>query len=225
MSHISTRRKVRNPYSPGTASDFIRPFAVKRGNRVVLYCRISWDNKHKDKKLDRQERALRRAVERAGGTVVEVVRETGSGYFTGSDWLEYAAALAEDHGATILALTRNRFIRRSKHNWSGAPTVEAYYHLRDRTAGMTLQTLADPDATEAEQKSLLTKLGRKETGNTGGRRAAGYKKERREGKRPRVLRMVDAGLPIRSAAKKVKVPESTARLWVRSFSGSSLSEE
>jgi hypothetical protein len=197
---------------PGKASNYIKFCDLKPGDKAVLCIRVSRWEQNRTLKLKRQELNLRAAVEHMGAIVVAVEAHVGPGWDPG--WLVRPAAIATRHGAVLVAETTSRFIRSSaysKTNQDAQAREPELIDLRRCTEGVTLMTILDPDALPGEERAYQTKRGLKIKSAT----QPGYKKLRYLRCRSKVRDCAIAGITGRPLAKELKVPESTARAWVR----------
>lgn len=172
---------------PAKASRYIGHIdgVVRSGDKVVLWCRES--SRTNKSHLADQEVALRAAAESRGAIVVDVVRHIGPGYDHDHGdapcwWAAVARAadVAENHGAKLLATETDRFIRDPACFISpkSQPRESDFRRLAAAADGVSLATLAAPDAPPSEARSRQTKRGQAATGRKGGRPPGtpGYKK-------------------------------------------------
>ena len=200
-------------FRPGDATLYIKPLStLSCGIGVVVCCRVSGYEQNRTLKLARQEAFLRRLLRRLGIKVVGVVRYIGSG--VDPMWLARAVALAEPNDAALVAITPCRFARSPLYD-KRAQDMQARKceldYLRLVTEGRQLVTVADPSVTNAEARSLQTRVGQAVSGRRGGRPRR--KSRRREALRPIALEMRANGASLRQIAAALSVPHSTVQGW------------
>ena len=168
----------------GIASDYISDNrSLKRGQRVVIYCRVSGNVQERSQNLSNQGENLKNELKQREFVVLKIISEVASGWKEDRDALKLAAEYALAKDAVLVAESVTRFTRNkdynSKTNWKVRPTQADYRRLQRDTHGVKLATLINPDATPAEIRSYETKRGKKLKGNPGGRPkkcSPGYKK-------------------------------------------------
>jgi hypothetical protein len=238
-------------FAPANPSTVFRHISeLRQGDKAVTVARVS--DYTQAENLPIGVANLRRAVEDHGGTVVYEYAYVGHGGEAG--WYP-AVIAAQERGATVLAFeTVDRCLRpsgfyRSKRDadgntivhWdaSGVPYgVSDYDHnapylewdlgpLRRlcQRHGLTLMTVAHPDATPGECRSFQTKRGQAAKGK-GGRprkvdtnRAPGYLARRRAKAMERIRELAAMtgwrwGLAA-TIAREFEVPRKTACQWVQ----------
>jgi hypothetical protein len=135
---------VREEFKAGKASKYIKHCGteIRRGDKVILCCRASGRMQNHTGNLADQEANLREQMERLGAIVVGVITHVGSGWEP--YWLMRAAALAERHGAKLVAETTDRFIRNDLYHSRDRPNAQAteieLKRLRNETLGVLLST-------------------------------------------------------------------------------------
>ncbi len=204
----------------GKASDYIGTIdKLRKGQAVVLYCRVSRCVQRRRGNLADQEQTLREIVERLGGHVVAVVSFVGSGQ--DSSMLARAAALAKQHAAVIVAETTDRLIRHpayhSDENWKVQARDIDLQDVKYWADSVPVLTALHPDATPEEARSSQTMRGQRVKGRKGGRpklSKPGYKKTRRQRLLPIVQSMRREGASLGQIAVTVGVPRSTVQEWV-----------
>jgi hypothetical protein len=204
-------------FQPGRASSFIRHAAddLKRGDAVVLCCRVSRCLQKRRGNVADQEANLRNVAARYGANVVGVVQHVGSG--VDACWLARAVALAAAHGgAKLLAETTPRFVRPPQYDRdcqdAQAREMDLMF-LRYCTEGNTLVSDLHPDAMPAAVRAYERRRGQHAKGNRGGRPKR--LKRRRAELRPRALEMRRQGLSLGQIAAALEVPRATVQRWVR----------
>lgn len=210
---------LRKLFSPGRASDFIQwaKYALKPGDLVVIWCRVSGYTQHRRKNLRDQEQSLRRYAEARGAIVIDVVSVVESGFESWS--LSDAARIAQKHGAKVLAETTDRYIRHPMFHSRLRPHLQPlethfrtnFHFLKDRATFMTVE---DPDAPLSKCRGRQIKRGQQAKNRKGGRPCE--KKQRRTNLAPRAREMNRAGSSIRQIATALKVPSSTIFDWLES---------
>ncbi len=215
----------------GIASDYISDIrslkrrSPKRGQRVVIYCRVSGRDQERSQNLCDQDENLERELEKLGFNVIESLGEVGAGWKGDRDGLLRAVEIAHENDAVVVAESVTRFIRsrdyNSVTNWNAKPTVADYNRLQLETDGVELATLINPDATPEEIRSYETKRGKKSKGNPGGRPkkcSPGYKKRERQMYLPKVLELYKQNKNIAAIARSVNLKYDTVYSWVVKFS-------
>ena len=205
----------------GIASDYISDFrSLNRGQRVVIYCRVSASDQERSKNLSNQVKNLIREVEQLGFDVFDRIKEVSSGWQEDRDGLLLAAKIASENNAVIVAESATRFIRskdfNSKTNWKVKPTKAEYRRLQRETQGVKLATLVDPDATPQEIRSYETNRGKKAKGNAGGRprkQAGRGDPERKKMMLPKVKWMLWLGGSLKEMAEILGVSHTTVMNW------------
>jgi hypothetical protein len=142
---------------------------------------------------------------------------------------------AKEHGAKLLALTMDRFLRHpfynSQTNAIARPTVDQFDSLKRTADGVVLVTLLDPDSSNGEAPSFQIKIGQATKGKKGGRPKAagpgdksesaktinpGDKKRRREAMEGQVLKLRRKGATYNDIVARTGLPRPTIRRWCRS---------
>ena len=210
----------------GIASDYISDIrSPKRGQRVVIYCRVSGRDQERSQNLSDQGENLKNESKQRGFVVVEIISEVASGWKEDRDGLLRAVEIAREKKAIVVAESVTRFIRsrdyNSVTNWNAKPTVADYNRLQLETDGVELATLINPDATPEEIRSYETKRGKKSKGNPGGRPkkcSPGYKKRERQMYLPKVLELYKQNKNIAAIARSVNLKYDTVYSWIVKFS-------
>lgn len=204
---------------PGRKSDFIDPCRIRRGDRIVLACRVSQGDQELKGNLDDQESNLREIVEKHGGIVVDAVKHLGKGWDT--YWLRKVVRLARKHNAKVLAETSARLIRHRIYHPNDNPDKEPTWNdlerMKSALQDVEVMTFVHPDATLAEIKGFETKRGQEQKGNKGGRprkAAPGSIKERRLKLRPTARRLRREGFSLGKIAAQLDVPKPTIQGWL-----------
>jgi hypothetical protein len=205
---------------PGKASRYISQVGTVPIRRVYIVCRVS--KPHQRANLADQKAHLRSEAARLGLTVVGevcVVANAGDPL-----WLATAAYKAKKLRAALLAETTCRFVR-SPHfsakltaKRQELPSDGDYWYLHYMTGGVSVLTVADPDAPPTANRSLHRIRGQQQKGNVGGRPEAkkpGFKRQRYIEKAPQARQMRAAGQSLASIARALGVPKSTVQDWVR----------
>lgn len=222
---VSAKKTIERIFTPGDASKYITHDGIQQGDQVVLYCRVSTRQQYHSGNLIAQEAYLRTQINARGAIVVKSVRFVGSGFFPLR--LAYAATLAKQCGAKIVALTTDRLIRNEFYKSTGSnlernvrANLEGLETLKQCAQGIELVTLLHPNASLSESSGLQKKIGQEVKGRKGGRpkkNPPGYKKVRRDENLPTVRRLQIEGVGIREIARRLGLPEATVRYWVRNF--------
>jgi hypothetical protein len=210
----------------GIAANYIHPFSIRPGDKVVILCRVSSQQQGRRGNLNAQAVKLREEVESRDGVVIDVIDHEWSG--RGPEWLSkltQAVRVADQHGAIVLAAVTNRLIRNRKFD-SKSPRfcmAQAQEHdlrrLKEATLGVPLMTFLDPDAPEEECRSLLIRWGQEVRGKKGGRPISRNRRLRRW--RLRFIQLHESGLKPRDIARQVseeagfRVNDMTVRKWKR----------
>lgn len=222
--YSSPRAIVAQKLRRGDASRYIRRFDILRpDDPVVLWVRVSALDGNELQREWSQELFLRRELKRRGAKIVGVIPHTGSGWMhSGNPWyLSQAARHCRLHGAALVALTPNRFVRSPFYprvSFRAQATEDDLQELEACTRGVTLVTYTDPTATDSEERSALIKAGRAITGNRGGRpksRKPGHCIRRRQRLRPEAQALHQQGESYRRIAAILDVPLSTVRRWTQ----------
>jgi DNA invertase Pin-like site-specific DNA recombinase len=207
---------------PGKASNYIRHWddEIQPGDNVFLCCRVSAIDQKRRGNLDDQEAVLREAAARSHAHVIGVHKEQTSGFDT--IWLAGIPERAKERKAKIVAVSTDRFVRHPAYHSKRWPDARArepdLKYLKYVTDGVVLVTLAHPDATFEEVRSIHTKRGQRLKGRKGGRPPKpddGSKKRRRIRLQPRVQKMRRNGATLGEITKETGVPRSTVARWVR----------
>jgi hypothetical protein len=165
--------KIRKP------SDFIKKFSASLayGLLWVLLVRVSTAQQGKKRNSRNQELEMRRAVEEAGGTVLEecVFREEQKG--NGPEWEQLCHDVAEacrENNAALLIADPSRLLRHPQFLSTDSvrcrlqPIPEEWNNMAHIFYGVEVYSLNDPDATPEQTRSYLTKLGQSAKGKKGG---------------------------------------------------------
>ncbi len=211
------------------ASDYILPFNISYGDRVILCVRVSRRAQRCAGNLADQREALRAAVQRAGGVLVGIVLHTGHGADPG--WLAPAANPARLRGALLLAESTDRFIRSPDYHSADSPDAQAgeedLARLAAVTRGCRLMTLLDPGAPPTEVRSYQRQRGQERKARRGGRgnRAVGAAacspgatKRRRKTWLRHVLSMYRAGASYGEVSRGTGISKMTCHNWVSFWS-------
>ncbi len=207
------KRRVAVPSSePGRAREYIKPSEhIQPGDRFVLFVRASSETQD----THRQKVALREALTVGGARAVGIIDAHCKGY--GDQWaklLRRARKHAKRHRAKLLATETSRFVRGSNFEFDkeARPMDADFLELRYWTRGITLVTLAHPDASPKEQRQLWSRQGQDARGgNRGGR-----PRNRRPGSELEIRvarRMRKRGYSYGEIAKKRNRPRSTVQSW------------
>ncbi len=218
---LSCRPHLDRVFNSHPPSAVIEPFNIKPGDKVVLVLRVSSCSQERTKNLDDQERRLRLAVKRAGGTVVEVKKKTTSGY-NFDQWLYLASFKAQQVGAILLGESTSRFVRNYNYHSTlrpeQGPSVVDLENLRFETRGLRLMTLVDPDADFRQERSEQTKRGLAAKSRRGKRSVGASKpgaiKERRAAMLPKVLELHEQGWSSRDIELETGIGKSTINRWL-----------
>ena len=211
----------------GIASDYISDIrSPKRGQRVVIYCRVSGNVQERSQNLSDQGENLKNESKQRGFAVLEIVSEVASGWKEDRDALKLAAEYALAKDAVLVAESVTRFIRsrdyNSVTNWNvRSPPLQIIDRLQLETDGVELATLINPDATPEEIRSYETKRGKKSKGNPGGRPkkcSPGYKKRERQKFLPIVLERYKQNKNIAVISRSVNLKYDTVYSWIVKFS-------
>ena len=210
----------------GIASDYISDIrSLKRGQPVVIYCRVSGNVQERSQNLSNQGENLKNELKQREFVVLKIISEVASGWKEDRDALKLAAEYALAKDAVLVAESVTRFTRNkdynSKTNWKVRPTQADYRRLQRDTHGVKLATLINPDATPAEIRSYETKRGKKSKGNPGGRPkkcSPGYKKRERQKFLPIVLERYKQNKNIAAIARSVNLKYDTVYSWIVKFS-------
>ena len=179
-NRVSARRRLER----GKASNYISSIDnIKRGDKVVLACRVSGREQERRRNLDGYEAHMRTEMERLDAVVVDVVCRQISGF--DPYWIGAAVEIAKKHDAKIVALSTNRLIRHpayhSERCWDAQARTPDLEYLKYWAQGVQLVTVLNPDASPREERSLQTKVGQCAKGRKGGRPTLGeQEKLRRE---------------------------------------------
>jgi DNA invertase Pin-like site-specific DNA recombinase len=194
---------------------------------VVLYIRVSSGPQEDKGNLDTYEWKLRRVCGKRGISVVEVYRETGSGWVLDENRHRLIAAVEHDrrHEAetgvhtAVLAPCTDRFVRNmlyhSRTNPDATPTKAELCMLRNLTGGVPLLTYLNPNMPPRDVTSRRTKWGQQFKGRKGGGdRKPGWRKRRKERLQPEARRLRADGLTYRETKKRLGVSLRTVWKWV-----------
>ncbi|QDT18325.1 recombinase family protein [Gimesia chilikensis] len=222
---VSAKKTIERIFTPGDASKYITHDGIQQGDQVVLYCRVSTRQQNHNGNLDAQEQYLRNQMGKRDAKVVHVVRYVGSGFEPLR--LPLAVRFAKQHGAKIVALSTDRFIRHESFKSTGSKkarklrvNTRGLEDLREIAKGVELVTLLDPNASLEDCIKLQSEIGQQAKFNKGGRplkRKPGYKKQRRLKFLEKVIQLQEQGKSIRDIEKELKIPSSTVHSWVSSF--------
>ncbi len=180
---------------------------------MVLYCRVSGREQERIGTLERQVAFVRAKAADLGLVVVDVVVCTLSGW--DEDRFEEARAMAEAHGASLLAHTADRFVRSDIFYETEQRAAPGWFEFAKMArlagtargldvppvnGGVRLVTLVDPDAPAAVVRAAQCARGQMTSGRKGGRPAVkrpGDTKRRRERSLPKVLELGRAEMSLR----------------------------
>lgn len=210
--------------------------AVSRcGRNVVLFARVS-SKKQRRKTLDNQKAALEAAAHEAGLRIVGRVAEVGTASridgrvcvarnvsHTNRPRLRRAIALARQRGAFLLCHNSTRLMRHPAFgptiNSELQPYGEHWVLLAEVSDGVTLATIVDPEATNAEIQAAESVRGQSTTNRRGGRPPKPVRrpcKEIRDQHLERALYLATRkGLSSSQIAAVVPVPQPTVKRWIR----------
>ena len=221
---VSAKKTIERIVTPGDASAYITHDGIQKGDRVVLFCRVSTRQQNHSGNLEGQEHYLTDQMHARGAIVVCVEKYVGSGL--DPLHLIQAAKIARQCSAKIVALTTDRFIRHEFFKATRAKNRQLRVNqyglelLQDIATGVELVTLEDPNASLSKCAGLLKRVGQIAKGRKGGRpkkKIPGDKKKRRQHYLPRVYQLCTEGHSNREIARRLNLPESTVRYWVRNF--------
>ena len=222
---------MRRRFLPGKASNYIRHAVedLRPGDKVVIAARVSRRAQKHRRNLNDAVAALIAKAERLGCDIVSIQRKVASGQ--DSIWLAPAVGKAQEYGAKILAESTDRLKRHQDYHSVKRPDAQAtewdLEMLALDTEGVWLVTALHPDATPKEVRSYQRKRGQAQKRKKGGRPKVappGAKVARRENHKAEVIRLRTAGIGVREIARRLNVPESTVRRWVRRFLGNGKDE-
>lgn len=226
-SHRKSRPKVQT-YNDGRtckASHYIARAKVllsQPNRKVVLWVRVSGrEQKRKHNPAD-QEAYLRHKATKRGFAVVGVVLHTGSGWVIGNPDFLRAVRMARRRGAILLAETTDRFVRHKDYhsdtNFNAQASESQLAELSRLADGVVLATYLHPDASPARVRRFQSKRGQWAKDNKGGRplkKRPGYLKDRKTRLLPRVVKLYEQGHTLREIARRVSVPHTTIRNWLK----------
>lgn len=176
--------------TPGIASEFIHhlpdlPEQIRQ--RVVLYCRESTPDQERNGNLDDQMDdaidRLRKIGFRMGRNLWVFDGVESSRIQDDRLLLERALAYARERDATLVATSRDRFIRcssfgRGKPKEVEPPTIAEYTDLKDLAGDVPLATICHPDDPAARSDQI--RRGQRAKGRKGGRPRKNEKRRRLE---------------------------------------------
>ena len=194
---------------PGRASDYIRyaPEELRRGDVVVLFCRVSEHPQQYHGNLADQEVNLIERADHFGVRIIDVVRCVGSG--TDPCWLVVAAEKARQCNAKLFAESTDRLVRHPAYHSKTNPNAQArepdLQDLQLWTAGVTLVSDVHPDASPHDVRSYQRKRGQRLKGNRGGRPQKRPWKERRLALQPLAQELRAADVSYQAIADRLNV--------------------
>jgi hypothetical protein len=167
--------------------------------------------------LQRQEQRLRKYCAERGFIVVDVIYEVSSashGWNCDRQVLEKAALMAEEHNATLAALSVDRFIRGPwrKDKATLLPSGLDFHRLQMLTNNVPLATLIHPDTDSKTVRSIYAKMG------FAAQSKPGDKKRQREALKPVALELHEDGLSLRQIVRWIAVPQTTVYAWLQGCS-------
>jgi len=204
---------------------------------VVLYMRESSDKQESHNNLRNRRKLAKRTLKQRGIEVICSYSEVVSGnqlHNRPGLWKAIRHARLLKWGnpdAVVIVITdaRNRFLRGpnyDKRAKTDPPNAEQLRILKKLAKGVILATILDPDATFEEvrryETNVPTALGAK-SGKKVGRpkklptmvQPPGWKKNIRLQKIDQVLRLRDQDVSNREIGRRLDVPESTLRDWMK----------
>jgi DNA invertase Pin-like site-specific DNA recombinase len=232
MKKNFTSEWMRRHFLPGKASNYIgyAETDLRPGDKVVVAARVSGRTQKRSRNLNNAVAALIAKAERLGCDVVSVQRKVASG--KDSIWLAPAVGKAQEYGAKILAETTDRLKRHQDYHSVKCPDARItewdLQMLALETEGVRMVTLLHPDATPKEVRSYQRKRGQAQKGKKGGRPKVtppGEMVARRKRHKEEIIKLNAAGHGSREIARRLNVPESTVRRWVRHFCRPAKDEE
>jgi hypothetical protein len=167
-----------------------------------------------------QELHLRRVCKRQGVEIVGCFSHVESGWRLN---IHEAVETAKRLGAVIVAETIDRIMRpedyHSVENWNAKLTVEDLLRLAKKLDGVPLFTVADPDASPGENRSMQTKRGQRYKSKGGRPFVHKPKKRFREKWMPLVARLHAKGKSHAQIARVVsrKAGAHVGRLTIRGW--------
>jgi hypothetical protein len=183
-----------------------------RDKPVVVYGRSSSDEQKRKGNLDDQIADGKRQLRQLGATVInEFSGVEHSNIRSNRLTLERAIFYARDHGAVVVAVSRDRFLRCSTFNPrcgrnDDTPTYAEMRKLAQMAGGVTLATMEHPDAPAGEVRSQQIKRGHEAKDAEPGRpRAHKPYKQRRLAWLSDAQRLSDEGLSSRQIAEWLSV--------------------
>ena len=222
--------------TPGRASDYIHHLSdlLEPGKilKVVLYYRVSTETQYRNGNHIDEMNQLIETVKKIEGVQI-VAQEKEQDQASALDCrfrFRHLVQMAKEAGAVIVTTCRNRFVRNRryhpKHIDTHYPTVEQYQALLELAQGVPLATYMDPDASDKETRSFLTKAGQAAKGRRGGRpkktdNAPGKRKRRKAVLLPMVKRLHEEGLSFRKISNHLKgksnycdISHQTVKNWL-----------
>lgn len=224
MKTVSARDRLNRKYPPSEtarASEYVDHIENLDATDVVLSCRVSGGAQHRKGNLADQVKSNRRVIEKHGATVHEVYRCIESGW-DNDHWMDRptlaaAATKAKELDAVLVFESLSRLIRSIEYhpsrNPNAQPTKAEMEKVMAITQGAKLATIAHPDATPGEERSVQTQRGQQEKGRKGGQPIS--KKRRREIRKPEAIKLWLAGEKTARIARILEVPVSTVRDWLK----------
>jgi transposase len=221
MKRIYSNARITALRTPAVLSQSISHLDnLPRGTKVVLYGRVSSDQRQKDN-LPELMTNLQWEAERRGHRAVGAFQEIIPGWRKWRLEFERAVIAAKDADAVIVTESVTRFRRSWVPNWQKRRrqfplSVFDIMQLMQEADGVKLVTVVHPDATPGEVKSYESKRGQGGKGNCGGRPVERFpKKARRVVKKPKAILMRKQGYSVREIAHKLKIPPSTVQYWTK----------
>lgn len=190
-----------------TLTHVLRQLATLSPTLVVLYLRVSWRDQIKH--LKDQEERLRRACEERGHKVIKVFKHVFSSRAAHRDELERAGLYALEHGATLAADSRDRFVR-NKRDFNAQPTSGEIDTVQRVAWNVPMATRMHPDECWKVVRGQQIKSGMKKKSG----RKRGWKKRKHQILLPKVLRLRKEGLSIREITKALGLKRSTVAKWI-----------
>jgi DNA invertase Pin-like site-specific DNA recombinase len=220
------RKRVSARKAVGKASNWmwhLSDLTAKGLVLAVLYCRASTNEQDDDGCLLRAIIDAIKKLKAAGVRIIAVYDGVETSNIYGDRLrLMWAIEEARQHGAVLVAPSRDRFIRarsfcRGQKLKAEPPNEFEYRELARMTDGVLLATIQDPDASPEEVRSQQTLGGQRIGGRKGGRprkSKPGDKKRRRAELTPQVVELHQQGMSNRAIGRQLKVAEPTVRRWL-----------
>jgi DNA invertase Pin-like site-specific DNA recombinase len=183
-------------------------------------CRVSTPEQDANGNLDEQMMTAWRQLRAAGHRHIAVYDGVETSRVHGNRIIfERAIDDARQHGAILVAASRDRFIRaasfgRGQKAKCEPPSDHEYRELVRLADGVPLATIIHPDDPGVRAEQI--KRGQRAKGRRGGRppkKPPGYKRQRRIELRPRAIELRRQGWALRRIGAALNVNESTLRGW------------